>query len=714
MAFRSGRGRLRFPRIRLPKLGVRGSLFAAFAVIAGMAILISAGAAMVLGHIGVTMVDLSQREIPRLAASLGLSAQSATLASQGPAVLASQDPEVLAERSKKMKEIQQVTLQKLAEITELGADKSVVAALGATIKNIDEATQSLASASRERLEAVALHDKQYDALRRAQISFVAASSPAMLDAQAQLNAILGSAVPSPDDVTEAARAVEQLGNVIASGNLASSLMATALSANGSDTLDAIEKDFKATAANVGSNLDLLAKNQGGNALKDAALKLLELGQGKTGVFKLREKELDANDYGQTVLEETRKLNVGLDISIQQLVDGVRKGTNAATAMAREEIASATWIMLGLGLLTLIGSALYVWRYVGGNILRRIGGLKQSMQLLSSGDLEAEIDRSKYHDEIAAMAEALEVFRESMIQGRALSAEQDNERAIKAMRASRMEARIADFEAAVRHALGNLQHSANSMQATAQGMSTSADQSNALVGAVAAAAEQTAANVQTVSAGTEELTSSISEISRQVTTSAEIARKAVDEAGATDATMQGLADNASRISVVVDLIQTIAAQTNLLALNATIEAARAGEAGRGFAVVASEVKSLASQTAKATDEIRTQIASMQQVATSAVGAIRNIGRTIAEINSVSTTIASAVEQQGAATQEIARRVQHAASGTREVSGNIAGVSTASAEAGAAAGEVLKASDALRRESDMLRAEIDAFLSNIRAA
>ncbi|HEY4985301.1 MAG TPA: HAMP domain-containing methyl-accepting chemotaxis protein [Bradyrhizobium sp.] len=714
MAFRSGRGRLRFPRIRLPKLGVRGSLFAAFAVIAGMAILISAGAAMVLGHIGVTMVDLSQREIPRLAASLGLSAQSATLASQGPAVLASQDPEVLAERSKKMKEIQQVTLQKLAEITELGADKSVVAALGATIKNIDEATQSLASASRERLEAVALHDKQYDALRRAQIGFVAASSPAMLDAQAQLNAILGSAVPSPDDVTEAARAVEQLGNVIASGNLASSLMATALSANGSDTLDAIEKDFKATAANVGSNLDLLAKNQGGNALKDAALKLLELGQGKTGVFKLREKELDANDYGQTVLEETRKLNVGLDISIQQLVDGVRKGTNAATAMAREEIASATWIMLGLGLLTLIGSALYVWRYVGGNILRRIGGLKQSMQLLSSGDLEAEIDRSKYHDEIAAMAEALEVFRESMIQGRALSAEQDNERAIKAMRASRMEARIADFEAAVRHALGNLQHSANSMQATAQGMSTSADQSNALVGAVAAAAEQTAANVQTVSAGTEELTSSISEISRQVTTSAEIARKAVDEAGATDATMQGLADNASRISVVVDLIQTIAAQTNLLALNATIEAARAGEAGRGFAVVASEVKSLASQTAKATDEIRTQIASMQQVATSAVGAIRNIGRTIAEINSVSTTIASAVEQQGAATQEIARRVQHAASGTREVSGNIAGVSTASAEAGAAAGEVLKASDALRRESDMLRAEIDAFLSNIRAA
>ena len=163
---------------------------------------------------------------------------------------------------------------------------------------------------------------------------------------------------------------------------------------------------------------------------------------------------------------------------------------------------------------------------------------------------------------------------------------------------------------MRAALDNLQQSANSMQTTAQSMSTTADQSNALVSAVASAAEETSVNVQTVSAGTEQLSSSIAEIGRQVVTSAEIAKKAVDEAGATDATMQGLADNASRISVVVDLIQVIASQTNLLALNATIEAARAGEAGRGFAVVASEVKSLASQTAKATDEIRTQIASMQ--------------------------------------------------------------------------------------------------------
>src|ERR1700755_1212003 len=337
-----------------------------------------------------------------------------------------------------------------------------------------------------------------------------------------------------------------------------------------------------------------------------------------------------------------------------------------------------------------------------------------MLLLSDGDLETEIYRSAQRDEIAAMANSLQVFRQSMIEARALSTDQDRDRIAKAERASRMEARIVEFEATVRTALDSLQTSANSMQATAQSMSVTADQSSALVAAVASAAEETSVNVQTVTSVTEELSSSISEIGRQVVTSAQVPRKRVPEAGATDATMQGLADNASRISVVVDLIQVIASQTNLLALNATIEAARAGEAGRGFAVVASEVKSLANQTAKATDEIRAQIAGMQQVTTSAGVAFRHNCQTSGEINEVTTAIAAAVEQQGAATREIARNIQHAAGGTSEVSSNIIGVSTASAEAGSAAGEVLSASGALRREADVLRAEIDAFLSNIRAA
>ncbi|MCK1732816.1 HAMP domain-containing protein [Bradyrhizobium sp. 138] len=706
-------GRMR-PRFKMPSWGVRGSLFAAFAAIAGMGLVISAGAGLVLQNLGGRMTELSGRDIPRLAASLQLSALSASLAAQGPALLAAQTEDALNERTKKLRELQEQTQKKLNEIIELGGDKTIVSGLSETMKSINEAAQSLAKAARERLDIAALHDKQYDALRSAQGAFVSAASPAMLDAQTRVNAILGSADLSTADASDAAQIVGQLGNVVASGNLAAANMSAALSANTSDKLDDIQKEFKTAQGRLRSNLDLLPDNQGSKMLRETAEKLLALGTGKTGVFNLREKELDSVDYGQTILDETRKLNVGLGISVQQLVDGVQKETNASTFQAQQEISLATSVMLALGALMLVGSALFVWLYVGRNILRRITGLQRAMQRLSAGDLDTEIPRARQNDEIGAMTDTLTVFRDSMIEARALAGEQDKDRIAKAERAARMEAKIAEFENTVRSALDNLAQSANSMQSTAQSMSTTADQSNALVNAVASAAEETSVNVQTVSSGTEQLSSSIEEISRQVVTSAAIAKKAVDEAGATDATVQSLADSASRISVVVDLIQTIASQTNLLALNATIEAARAGEAGRGFAVVASEVKSLASQTAKATEEIRTQIASMQDITTSAVGAIQGIGRIISEIDGVTTTIAAAVEEQGAATREIARNIQHAAGGTSEVSSNIVGVSTASAEAGAAANEVLGASDALRREADMLRGEIDAFLNNMRAA
>ena len=714
MALRSTVGKSSGFSFSLPRWGVRGSLFAAFTVIAGMAIVISAGAGLVLRHLGGSMTDLSGRDIPRLAASLQLAAQSTSLAGQGPGLLASRTEEALNERTKKMKETQQVALQKLGEITELGADKRVVAALGETVKSIDDTIKSLGAAGRERIEAAAQHETLYHELRKAQSGFVAAAGPALIDAHTELNSIFAAPHFSQDDATKSQRTVDQLGEIGSGGNLMGFNMMAALSATSGDTLAVIEKEARYGQTRVKSNLDLLPKTTAMNALRAAASKLVALGDGKTGVFKIRQKELDADDYGQLILDEARKLNLGLGISVKQLVDGVQTETDTATGRARQEISFATIAMLALGGLTLIGSALFVWLYVGRNILRRIGNLQRSMQLLSDGDLETEIRRSAQRDEIAAMANSLQVFRESMIESRALSADQDKDRIAKAERASRMEARIVEFEATVRGALDGLQTSANSMQTTAQRMSATADQSSALVSAVASAAEETSANVQTVSSGTEELSSSITEIGRQVITSAEVARKAVEEAGQTDATMQGLAENASRISVVVDLIQTIASQTNLLALNATIEAARAGDAGRGFAVVASEVKSLASQTAKATDEIRSQIASMQHVTTSAVSAIRNIGQTIGEINDVTTAIAAAVEEQGAATREIARNIQHAAGGTSEVSSNIVGVSAASAEAGTAAGEVLSASGALRHEADVLRSEIDEFLSNIRAA
>jgi methyl-accepting chemotaxis protein len=278
-----------------------------------------------------------------------------------------------------------------------------------------------------------------------------------------------------------------------------------------------------------------------------------------------------------------------------------------------------------------------------------------------------------------------------------------------------QARMADaFEASVGKVARSVAQAAEDMRGTAEALSEVASDTGKRAVAVAAATEQASTNVQTVAASAEELAASVQEISRQVAESTAIASRAAEEAEATDGTVKGLAEAAARIGDVVRLISDIAGQTNLLALNATIEAARAGEAGKGFAVVASEVKNLATQTAKATEEIAAQIAAMQGATDAAVHAIRSIGETIGRMNAIATSIAAAVEQQGAATQEIARSVQQAAVGTSEVSSTIGAVTQAVDQAGGQAVQVLEAANALTGEAATLKDEVARFLAAIRAA
>ena len=379
-----------------------------------------------------------------------------------------------------------------------------------------------------------------------------------------------------------------------------------------------------------------------------------------------------------------------------------------------DIASSRTLVLVLGLAGLAVGILCAW-LIGRGISRPVVSMCSVMRALAGGDRSVAIPAVGRKDEIGQMADTVQVFKDSMIETERLRAANEQQRQeAEAERKAGMLKLAENFEAGIRGVVNSVASQATEMQSSAQAMTHTAETATQQATAVAASVEQASANVQTVATAAEELSASVLEIGRQVDQSSKIAGQAVADADRTNETVEGLDRAAQRIGEVVQLIETIAGQTNLLALNATIEAARAGDAGKGFAVVASEVKSLASQTAKATEEIRAQIGEIQGATGQTVEAIRGIGTTIRQMSEIATTIASAVEEQGAATREIASNVHQAAQGTGDIATNIEGVSRAASDTGAAAAQVLSSASELSRQSETLRHDVDEFLATVRAA
>ena len=371
--------------------------------------------------------------------------------------------------------------------------------------------------------------------------------------------------------------------------------------------------------------------------------------------------------------------------------------------------------LGLAILAIaVISGAVAW-LIGCSISRPLGRLGARMRELADGALEQDIPGIERGDEVGAMAATVQIFKDNALRIRRLEeAEAETQARAAAERRTAMENIASDFERSVKGIVSTVATAAAGMQTTAQSMTATASDASARAATVGAASDSAASNVGTVAAAAEELSSSVAEISRQVTRSSEIASKAVGDAERTNATVQELSTGAEKIGEVVKLIHSIAAQTNLLALNATIEAARAGESGRGFAVVASEVKALANQTAKATEEISSQVAAMQASTNEAVRSIGGISETIAQMSEITVSIAASIDQQGEATREIARNIQSVATGSSEISSHIGGVTTAAAATGMAASDVLSNARELDNQSGMLRAAVDEFLVKVRAA
>ncbi|MCP3471982.1 methyl-accepting chemotaxis protein [Bradyrhizobium sp. CCGUVB1N3] len=426
----------------------------------------------------------------------------------------------------------------------------------------------------------------------------------------------------------------------------------------------------------------------------------------TSAAMLKTDDIYNNNLAPLIVRSIDKLKVA--------ENGLKTEYQASRAATESVIASTTLIQETAGAIAILFGCIVAF-LIARSIVGPLASMTRAMGSLAGGDLRVEVPGRGNRDEIGDMAKAIQVFKDNMAETESLRAEQKELEARQAEQRKADMVRLADqFEQAVGEIVETVSSASGELEASAGTLTTTASRAQDLSTEVAAASEEASANVQAVASATEELSSSVGEIARQVQESARIANEAVAQAGRTNERVGELSKAAARIGDVVELISTIAGQTNLLALNATIEAARAGEAGRGFAVVATEVKALAEQTAKATGEIAQQVSGIQAATEESVGSIREIGGTIGRLSEISAAVAAAVEEQGAATQEISRNVQHAARGTQRVSTNIGDVQRGASETGSASSQVLASAKSLSADSSRLKLEVAKFLNSVHAA
>ena len=697
------------------RLGLRGRLFLAFGVVAGLTVLASVSAIYSYDRIGYALFVVTEKSLPDIARTAKVVKAEGDVATAAPSLLAATDAAGREEASKALAAARQALTQSISSLNADDAKK-----FGETSNRMMENLDRLAKSVTDRQAIASSRIKQVAELRGAHQKLAEKLGPLADDAGFSLTLGLSGAADKEQDLkviqkTLAALADQELAalqavlDLRAEANLMLGILVEAADLPSLELLTPVRDRFNATAGRIDKALKVL-KNNDVTKLFEA---FLAFGKGNNNVFDLRKRELEGAVVAMKTVADNRSLAKAFADQVTDLEKRSEAAAGVAVSDSQSAIAQGRMVLIAIAVASLVVAFLIGWFYVGRGVVRRLTGLQESMKAIASGNLETEVT-TRGSDEIAEMAGAVQFFKQNMIESNRLRAERaEAEKHIVEQRKAEMHKLADEFESAVGNIVQTMSSASSELEVSARTLTSTAEMTEQLSGVVESASEEASANVRSVAAATEEMSASIAEISRQVQESTRIASEAVEQAQNTDARIGELSKAAIRIGDVVSLITTIAEQTNLLALNATIEAARAGESGRGFAVVAQEVKALASQTAKATSEISAQITGMQTATQESVAAIKEISNTIGQISDIASTIAGAIDQQGSAAQEIASNIQQTAQGTSQVASNIVEVNKGARETGSASAQVLTSAQMLSREGDHLKEEMSRFVATVRA-
>jgi methyl-accepting chemotaxis protein len=647
------------------KLGIRAKLFFAFAAVSGTTVIAGAAAWLMFSQVRDLFHGVAGRNIPEIVETLGLQTDTQALAGSAPTLLAAKSQGQRQQEMTALKARQEGIAKRLDEVARTQSDREAIDRLKKLIAAMNSKLGALDGAVDDRLKLSARGEEIVKAAQNTQTKLNDVLLPAGEKAQADITMVSMTLGGDANQtmmtllklVSTQVPVSQGFADLVGFVNLASSLLDRAAVAPNAESVAALEKNFKAMSAKVEEKLDIVNTLQPTEGLPKAGEAWLKLGSGET-IFETRRKELAASQLGQKLLDETR----GPDRRTREGSRGPGQGRH------QQDQGSNRPFRRGHQFRYLRDAddrsdqrrrrRLFVWFYIGRNLVARLVGLENTMTRLAGGDLSAEVDRKRGGDEIGQMAKRCRCSAKASSRPTPAAAEKAAEQEAKQRQAALIDQLTREFNDGATSALAAVSTAASRMKGSAEKMSKVAAQAKEQTGAVASASEQAAANVQTVAARPKSFRARSQKISRQVGESARIAAQAVEQVAKSEVTVTELANAANRIGEVVGLINTIAAQTNLLALNATIEAARAGEAGKGFAVVRLEVKSLATQTARATEGITAQVSAIQGSTQEAVDTIKGIGQIIDKMSEIATTVASAVEQQGAR-----RRKSHATSSRR---------------------------------------------------